>query len=393
MNLLICTVFDIDVPCAGLNRIGRMSKGLQGFGVTCITVVGAGSQRITRGHWERISQDKQQYILYDKQDFSRFGHCNAMRIAKTSAAFYRAHLAEVIQSEKISGVLVYSPQHQLMAPILEVCRQVGIFVLADCGENFSPSLKFLLNGVYLQQRRFISTQLRQLDGALINSPEWEQHTRPVKLKTCLAPGFIEETEVRRVAPATNMGAPFKITLMGKFCGRELPITLILALMKCHRLRLDFVVQLIGTGRGGALERFWIWILRMVLPSEKLIVFGYLANEERNRILASSDLFVMLRRPNKETAYIYPSRVSEYLVSGNPVILTQTASLKDFFKVRHGVFFISDRNDPNEISSLIIRLNARRGLCFKSGLRGTRYALENFGSFEVCGRIATFLSKL
>jgi hypothetical protein len=42
MKILICTAFDIDIPCAGLNRLTRMSKALKLLGIESLIAIGSG---------------------------------------------------------------------------------------------------------------------------------------------------------------------------------------------------------------------------------------------------------------------------------------------------------------------------------------------------------------
>ena len=102
---------------------------------------------------------------------------------------------------------------------------------------------------------------------------------------------------------------------------------------------------------------------------------------------------MLRPPSKETQYIYPSRVSEFLFSGNPVILTDTPALNEFFQQGSGVYFISSKNNSTELAQLVMDLADKPLERFESGKRGRIYAMNNF-SLEVMGKkLSDFLNVI
>jgi glycosyltransferase involved in cell wall biosynthesis len=100
---------------------------------------------------------------------------------------------------------------------------------------------------------------------------------------------------------------------------------------------------------------------------------------------------MLHPPSKETQYLYPSRVPEFLFSGNPVILTDPPSLNDFFQQGSGVYFISSKNNSIELAQLIMNLADKPLEGFESGKKSRVYAVMNF-SLKVMGRrLSDFLN--
>ena len=102
---------------------------------------------------------------------------------------------------------------------------------------------------------------------------------------------------------------------------------------------------------------------------------------------------MLRKPSMETEFLYPSRVTEFLFSGNPVILTNTPSLNQFFLQGSGVYFISDKNDSEELAKLLMNLANKPLERFKIGKKGHEYAVKNF-SLEVMGeKLSNFIKHI
>ena len=181
MKVLICTVFDIDVPCAGLNRLNHMSKALNPFGIECLISVGSGSIDMEGEVWKYWEDQNQKYIIFDKKIFTAKRHCNAMRITATAAKFYKKYLSEIIYKLSISGIIVYSPQSQLVSPLFSICQKNKAFVIADCTENFSLSYRHILNGVIYQQFMFRVFQMKKLHGAIISSPRWLLDTKKANI--------------------------------------------------------------------------------------------------------------------------------------------------------------------------------------------------------------------
>ena len=391
MKILICTVFDVHIPCAGLNRLTKMAKALELYGIESIIVLGSGPNDMKGKAW-KYHQD-QKYILYDKSLFSSRGHCNAMRIARTAAKFYKSHLNEIIQKVNIKGVIVYSPQYQLISPILNVCKKNEVFIVANCGENFSLSFKFLLNGVIYQQFMFRKFQMKKLDGAIVDSSRWLVETKNANIPATIIPGFLEKNKFFRKTPS-HKSTMLQITVMGRFSGREMPSIIIKALEKCKQEKLNFKLNIVGSGKGGCIERYWLRKLsRNCYICNDVNITGYISNIEKDNILRKTDIFIMLRKPNQEIQFLYPSRVTEYLSSGNPVILTNTSSLNEFFLQGSGVYFISNKNDSEELSRLIMKLADKPLERFECGKKGREYAVKNF-SLKVMGKkLSIFLNAI
>jgi len=362
-----------------------MSKALKPFGVECLISLGSGSIDLEGESWRYWEDQDQKYILFDKSLFIAKRYCNAMRIAATAAKFYKKNLAEIINNIGLAGVIVYSPQYQLIAPFFSVCKMNKVFLIADCIENFSLSFKYLLNGVIYQQFKFRVFQMRRIDGAIIQSPRWLIDTKNANIPSIMIPGFLDSKDCFRESASLNSGK-LKITIMGRFMSREMPSVLIKALRICNQNKLSFEVNIVGSGKGGWVESYWLKKLVNIFPNtgNDLNIRGYVSNSARDEILAATDIFIMLRPPSKEIEYIYPSRVSEFLNSGNPVILTDTSALNEFFHQELGVYFISSKNDSTELAQLIMDLADKPLERFESGKKGRIYAMNNF-SLKVMGK--------
>ena len=393
MKILICTAFDIDIPCAGLNRLTRMSKALKLLGIESLIAIGSGTYEMQGKPWKLKEQQGQKYVLYDKSLCAVIRHCNAMRIAGNAAMFYKKNLSEIIQRLNITGVIVYSPQYQLLAPLLSICKYNNVFIIADCGENYSLSFRHLFNGVIYQQFMFRKLQMKKLDGAIISSKRWLVETKNANIPATIIPGFLDSNDSYR-NNASLKSDKLQITFMGKFSGRELPSIIIKALKICKQNKLNFKLNIVGSINGGWLEGYWHRKLtRNSYIQNDVNITGYVSNIEKDNILRKTDIFIMLRKPSQETEFLYPSRVSEYLFSGNPVILTNTPSLNEFFLQGSGTYFISNKNGSEELAELVMKLADKPLERFKSGKKGREYAVKNF-SLKVMGkRLSDFINYI
>ena len=102
---------------------------------------------------------------------------------------------------------------------------------------------------------------------------------------------------------------------------------------------------------------------------------------------------MLRPLDSESEHLFPSRIPEFMLSGNPTIISRVPSLDYYFKENCGVKFISSSNDPYELSQLIIELANNPLRRYEIGRSGRSQAIKSFSFEEMGFKLKTFLTEL
>ena len=387
MNILISTLFNLNETCAGLNRVYKFSDALAPHGINCF-IAGSGC---SKGDWT-FEEDKEfKKILFNRKKFSSIRHSNTMNYAAEASKFYRNYLKDISNQFHIDGVLIYSPQGEVVGPIIRISREIGIFVLADCGEYYHLSAHYLFNGMIFQQVIFKYLQMKKLDGVIVPSPIWYQRAEKLNLHRVLIPGISDKEKYRK---HPSVRKKISIVFMGRFLTREMPNVIFKALSICKQRRIPFSFNVIGSKNKGYEERFWLKKLKDYKDlTDVTHLNGYISDKDRDTTLSEADIFIMLRPKNIETEHLFPSRVPEYLLSGNPVILSNTEPLNFFFKDGHGVKFISKKNNPLELANLIEELANSPSYRFNLGRRGREYAISNFSSRKMGLSLAEFLNSI
>jgi glycosyltransferase involved in cell wall biosynthesis len=386
MNILYCTYFNLNNYSAGLNRINNLRDSVKKRGIN-IVVVGSGCQS---GPWECKEKENYKQIFFNQKIFSSIRHSKAMKFIAEASKFYKNYLKEIVSTFKISGVIVYSPQGEMVGPIIRISKELGIFIVADCGEYYDFSIHNLLNGTLFQQAYFKYLQMKKLDGITASAPIWVKRANSLCLSNILLPGLTTTKTTYRKSPSSNK-KNINIVFMGKLIDREIPEVIFEALSLCKKKGLNFKFQLIGTKNQNYREKYWIKKLRGIKElSDCTSFFGFVSNNKKKKILADSDIFIMLRSKSRETEHTFPSRVPEFMMSGNPVIISKVTPLEFYFKENYGVKFISCRNNFHELSDLIIELAKNPLKRFQVGKLGRKYAIKNFSLDKMGGRLSSFL---
>jgi glycosyltransferase involved in cell wall biosynthesis len=91
--------------------------------------------------------------------------------------------------------------------------------------------------------------------------------------------------------------------------------------------------------------------------------------------------------------MFPFRIPEFLMSGNPCIVSKIPPLKYYLRENQGIKFINPNNNPNDLANLIINLSKNPIDRYKIGLQGRYYAQKFFSLDFVGEKLSKFLFKI
>ena len=389
MRLLICSSLAVDRPTAGRNRLMRMSRAVAAQGIEAIFV---GSQAGLGTAWREVELQELRAIAFDPELTGARGYCSAMTKGARSSAFYREYLPELIQDFDVQGVISYDPQAQVVQSIQAAAHDNNCFVVADLVELFGVKVQYLLNGINYQQLRLVRQVLPKMDGIIGISHGWCEWARQRNLPHVWCPSFAEDCAFVRTSP--SLEKPFTLTFVGYWIDRELPRVFLKALRLCIDRGLDIQLNVIGNTGKTWREQAAMRLVRSDPELRKRVNFlGFVSDSERDRYFADSDAFILLRRDTRETDMLFPTRLPEYMVTGNPVILSKVGSFSRCFKHHHDICFVSPRNHPEEVADTISFLADNPQERFEIGQNGRRTALDQFSLDRLGSRLAKFLREI
>jgi glycosyltransferase involved in cell wall biosynthesis len=120
--------------------------------------------------------------------------------------------------------------------------------------------------------------------------------------------------------------------------------------------------------------------------KKVVLMDYLTREEILRYIVHADTLVMTRSNDLEASASYPSKLSEFLATGKPVVTVNVGEITDFITDKVNGFLI----EPGDVDALTERLNFifnNYQLAEGVGLRGKELTLGVFHySFRAKGML-------
>jgi glycosyltransferase involved in cell wall biosynthesis len=159
----------------------------------------------------------------------------------------------------------------------------------------------------------------------------------------------------------------------------------------HKIELKFVIT-----NKKCTNEIWNEIQRL-LGAENLgsnfIVTGYLDRDELNNYLNNASLFLINKPNSVQNTFNFPTKISDYLNSGNPVIVAAEGLELNNFLIDGVNAIVVKPNDINEMSNAIIKLTLDSSFSQKLGSAGKLLAKEKLDYLYQANRIMEFINGI
>jgi glycosyltransferase involved in cell wall biosynthesis len=126
--------------------------------------------------------------------------------------------------------------------------------------------------------------------------------------------------------------------------------------------------------------------------ERVIFTGRIPRSEIPQALKNSKLFVLIRQHNKQCEGGFPTKLGEYLSSGNPVILTRLGEI-DLYLQNNVHAFLYNPNNSDELPDKMFDALTNIPLAKKIGKNGFKLATEIFDYRIQSRKLNEFLKDL
>lgn len=119
--------------------------------------------------------------------------------------------------------------------------------------------------------------------------------------------------------------------------------------------------------------------------------GSIKREDVPQLLVDSDILIIPRRINDITLSCYPSKLSEYIASGNPTVATRLGEQEQVIgKNERGLL---TKPDKKSISKAILKLADDEGLRKKLGAAAKDYAFKHYTWGAIGDRLDSFFEEV
>ena len=113
-------------------------------------------------------------------------------------------------------------------------------------------------------------------------------------------------------------------------------------------------------------------------SSQVVFTGLVSANEIPQVLKDAEILALDRPDNMQSKYGFPTKLGEYLLTGNPVVITRVGDIPMFLK--DGVTaLLAEPNSPEQFAELLNWALDNRKEALKIGAAGKELALESFDS--------------
>lgn len=313
-------------------------------------------------------------------------------------------LENKFEINKIELIIYYgSPSLSLFINrLIKYCKKNNIKIVSDCVDwltikTNNPIFDFIkwLDDTY--QKAYLN---KKVDGVIAISRYLEEYYKKTKIKTVIIPPLSTtnsgeiKTNNKDYKVIIYAGLPFRKGMLIKD-----PNTLkdrvdktIMLLYKAKEKGARFKFDIYGFTKSEYLE---------VLPLQKKYIdgledsiefHGMKPNEEVTEEISKADFTILIRDVNRTTSAGFPTKISESISYGTPVITTKTSDLEDYIVEGVNGFFIKvDNVDDISVNELLNILEYSNNEINK--MKSNCHVMQSFNYLKYVDKMESFLTEV
>ena len=102
---------------------------------------------------------------------------------------------------------------------------------------------------------------------------------------------------------------------------------------------DYKLYLFGGFENDYVKKTLVQLVSKLGISDKVVFTGYVSSEEMPQKLFDAEILALARPDNKQSQYGFPTKLGEYLATGNPVVITSVGEIPLFLKDGENAFLV------------------------------------------------------
>lgn len=248
----------------------------------------------------------------------------------------------------LSLVLKILTSHKLFCEINEV-RKTASFVNIS---SLSSIVRYLI--------KYLSFTINEYcwsfyDGLICISSNIESYARKYNKNTIIVPILSDFDGLKFTYNPHKKG--FVILFTGWiFLKKENLIEFLLALVELNKLHSEWTLNLCGNIQSADKKKLEEFIQNHKIDS-KVHYLGLVPHNEVIEMQRNASLLVLPRDNQKQNYYGFSTKLSEYAVSGTPILMTDTGVVSDFFSDDFNCYMVDGYNHQGFYNKLLTAISA------------------------------------
>lgn len=299
--------------------------------------------------------------------------------------------------QKIDAVLFYAAHiyHEVIFSCM--AKLMGITVIRDICEypfyfDRSHNLKLKIKGYLYEWLVFPF-----FDAVIVITRALDEYCKPFlrkKARSLMVPIMVDPARFENVEPKPIAGR--YIAYCGDPYGTKDGVDILIeAFSKIADKYPDVKLYIIGdtTDRHsqGLLKKLQQTIETKFSP-DRVILTGRVSAQDVPRYICGAIALVLARPQNVQAQYGFPTKLGEYLATGNPVVVTDVGEIADFIKDGDNGFMAAP-GDADAFAHKLDEVLSNLDRAHQVGLKGRQLALTVFNYHQQGSRLIDFIKEL
>lgn len=293
--------------------------------------------------------------------------------------------------KRTDAVLLITNRCRIILYFFGLCRILGLVYIQEKGELpfvNRPPRNFLQR---LYQRIYKRYIYKCFDGIIVVSTSLNEYlrTRIRKNARLLHIPIIADPEEFRTTKKQKMVGR-TVVCCGVNQKKDGVFTVVRAFEKISANFADVTLYVIGVSPKTR-EELGQLVKRLGLV-HRVVLTDYISREELIQILCNASVLALAKPSSLQAKYCFPSKLAEYLATGNPVVITRTGAIPRY--LQDGVnAFIAEPDSHITFAEKLEFVLANPTLAEKVGQKGRWLALTKFSYKVHTARISSFVKDL
>ncbi len=375
MKITIINTLPVPSGEASVNRLLSYSKGLVNLGNE-VTILSSGYLLSSANP-----------IIIDGVRVYNYGRKKAKPISLFLALF---SISKVLLKGKTDAIVLVSNSLLIIWPLFFICRIKGIKFLQEKSEfPFSLMKKGFHNKIY--SKIYIGTTYRLFDGMIVMTKPLMEFFKDKVRKKCQLfemPMTVDVGRFVNASPTQNTIGDY-IAFCGGLTNTNGIDNLIEAFSFVEPNYPNLKLVIIG---GAPNDKVMNSYHELVLSYglKNVVFYGKVGRDEMPGLLNNAKALLLARRSNLQAAGGFPTKLGEYLATGNPVVVTAVGDIPLYLNEVNS--FIVKPDDNHAFAEKILELMKDEVHAAKVGNEGQKLALTTFNAKVQSERLNTYLQS-
>ncbi len=372
---------------AATNRHLAYSKGLIELGHDVEFVL------LERQQWEgnEMKLNNIKFIAVNQIEKSRLSKIKKIKLHFKSINKTIDVLDETKKEKVLPTLILLDARVSILIPLLRKGKKLGLKIFHERTEY--PSVvagKSIFRRIDLTI--YLKFVIKRFDGLfVINNALKQYFSKLTNSKIIIANMIVDPSRFEQLPNKPN-NAKTIITYCGKLEGNKDGVPILIKSFSIITNKFpNAILQIIGSLDNVKTKQKMLSMVKELDMESRVVFTGSVGRKDMPKILKDSDILALARPNNKQAEGGFPTKLGEYLATGNPVVITNVGEIGLYLKDKVNAY-IAEPDSPEKFSEKLLEALSDQNR-IRVGLEGQKLVYNEFNYLTQAKKLdELFMSK-